>query len=57
MFPGTEIEGKGLLATEGVVTIPWFGRRVAAVTSHNLAFERVDGADGEPVPGNAMVWC
>ena len=54
MFPGTEIEGKGLLATEGVVTIPWFGRRVAAVTSHNLAFERVDDASGEPVPGTAV---
>lgn len=54
MFPGVEVEGKGLLATEGVVTIPWFGRRVAAVTSHNLAFERVDETSGEPVPGSAV---
>ncbi len=53
-FPGVEVEGKGLLATEGVVTIPWFGRRVTAVTSHNLAFERVDETSGEPVPGTAV---
>lgn len=49
MFPGVEVEGKGLIATEGVVTFPWFGCRVAAITSHNLAFEHVDEASGEPV--------
>ena len=49
MFLGVEVEGKGLIATEGVVTFPWFGRRVAAITSHNLAFEHVDVASGEPV--------
>lgn len=53
LFPGVEVEGKGLLATEGVVTFPWFGRRVAAITSHNLRFLPVD-ADGEPVPGEAF---
>ena len=51
LFPDVEVEGKGLLATEGVVTFPWFGRRVAAVTSHNLSFEEVDAASGEPVAG------
>jgi len=54
LFPGVEVEGKGLVATEGVVTFPWFGRRVAAVTSHNLAFERVDEASGEPVEGTLV---
>ena len=54
IFPGVEVEGKGLMATEGVVTIPWFGRHVAAVTSHNLSFEAVDPASGEPLPGKTV---
>ena len=54
MFPRVEVEGKGLLATEGVVTIPWFGKRVAAVTSHTLAFETVDLETSEPIPGTAV---
>ena len=54
LFPGVEVEGKGLLATEGVVTFPWFGRRVAAVTSHNLSFEEVDERSGEPVSGRTV---
>ncbi len=54
MFPGAEVEGKGLMATEGVVTVPWFGRLVAAVTSHNLAFEHVDEASCEPIPGTTV---
>ena len=53
-FPGVEVEGKGLMATEGVVSFPWFGKRVAAVTSHSLSFERVDEASGEPVEGTAV---
>ena len=53
-FPGIEVEGKGLMATEGVVSVPWFGRRVAAVTSHSLSFESVDEASGEPVFGTAV---
>ena len=51
LFPDVEVEGKGLMATEGVVTFPWFGRRVAAVTSHNLSFEEVDVQSGEPIAG------
>ena len=51
LFPSVEVEGKGLMATEGVVTFPWFGRRVAAVTSHNLSFEEVDAQSGEPIAG------
>ena len=53
-FPGVEVEGKGLLATEGVVSVPWFARRVAAVTSHNLMFEKVDGETREPIEGTRV---
>lgn len=44
-FPNTPIQGKGLLATEGVVTFPLWGQTapVAAVTSHFLEFEGEDG--------------
>jgi hypothetical protein len=39
-FPHVEVQGKGLLATEGVVSIPLFRSEapVAAVTSHYLEF-------------------
>jgi hypothetical protein len=37
------LQGKGLLATEGVVSVPWQGRQVAAVTSHVLEFLDADG--------------
>ena len=41
-LPGVMVEGKGLLATEGVVTIPWTGgAHVAALSSHVLEFEEV----------------
>jgi hypothetical protein len=53
LFPSVEVEGKGLLATEGVVSFPWFGTRVAAVTSHTLGFERLDEA-GEPIAGTTV---
>jgi len=40
LFPGVAIQGKGLLATEGVMTIPLrrFGGAVPAITSHFLEF-------------------
>ncbi len=43
-FPAVEIQGKGLLATEGVVSFPLFDADapVAAVTSHFLEFIPVD---------------
>ncbi|WP_420127462.1 GH3 family domain-containing protein [Longimicrobium sp.] len=46
-FPRVEVQGKGLLATEGVVSIPLFRAEapVAAVTSHYLEF-LPDGPDG-----------
>jgi len=52
-FPRVEVQGKGLLATEGVVSFPLFETAfpVAAVTSHFLEFipHRDDGSDDDPV--------
>jgi hypothetical protein len=47
LFPGVEIQGKGLLATEGVVSFPEIGRPAPspALTSHFLEFL---GDDGRP---------
>jgi GH3 auxin-responsive promoter len=44
-LPHTPIQGKGLLATEGVVSLPLWGQAapVAAVTSHFLEFEALEG--------------
>jgi hypothetical protein len=42
-FPGVEIQPKGLLATEGVVTIPFQGSWPAAVRSHFFEFLPEDG--------------
>lgn len=44
-FPRTPLQGKGLLATEGVVSFPLWGlpAPVAAVMSHFLEFEPLDG--------------
>lgn len=63
-FPETTLEPKGLLATEGVVSIP-FGvgpGAVPAVTSHLLEFAPVDADSSEPpclvdelVPGRRYV--
>ncbi len=49
-FPVTPMQGKGLLATEGVVSVPRLGQPapVAAVTSHLLEFEALEDA-GRPV--------
>ena len=43
-FPGAIIQGKGLMATEGIVTIPWGldERLVCAVRSHFLEFLEPD---------------
>lgn len=38
MFPGVEIQSKGLLATEAFVTIPFAGRHPLAIRSHFLEF-------------------
>jgi hypothetical protein len=42
-FPGVEVEPKGLLATEGIVTIPYRGNRPLAITSHFFEFEDARG--------------
>jgi hypothetical protein len=47
LFPGVEIQGKGLMATEGIVSFPEVGRPAPspAITSHFLEFL---GEDGKP---------
>jgi hypothetical protein len=49
-FPGVEIQGKGLLATEGVVSVPLLGHRggVVAVTSHFYEFADVEAPARRP---------
>ncbi len=43
LFPGVDIQAKGLLATEAVVSIPFDGRWPLAVTSH--VFEFLDASE------------
>jgi GH3 auxin-responsive promoter len=45
-FPGVEIQPKGLLATEGFVTIPFAGRWPLAIRSHFFEF----------LPGPRFIW-
>jgi hypothetical protein len=49
-FPGVEIQGKGLLATEGVVSIPLAGQPGAAVavTAHVYEFVPADAPGARP---------
>ena len=42
-FPGVAIQGKGLIATEAFVSLPFGSQRPLAVTSHFLEFEFDDG--------------
>ncbi len=37
-FPGVAVQGKGLLATEGVTSLPWGGRHPLAIRSHFVEF-------------------
>jgi len=50
VFPGVEIQGKGLLATEGVVSIPLVGHPggAVAVTAHFYEFVSVDAPGERP---------
>lgn len=48
-MPGVHVQGKGLLATEGVVTVPYRGN-VAVPNGHVLEFER----DGDILPLHAI---
>lgn len=46
LFPRVDVQGKGLLATEGIVTLTWpDGRHVAASLSHTLHFRAYSEAD------------
>lgn len=45
VFPGVEIQPKGLLATEGFVTIPFAGLCPIAIRSHFFEFLPEDGGD------------
>jgi hypothetical protein len=51
-FPHTPIQGKGLLATEGVVTFPLWGEEargsIAAATSHFLEFVDLEAPGATP---------
>lgn len=47
-FPHAAFQGKGLWATEGVVTVPFMGRHVLACRSHVYEFEDLD--DGRILP-------
>lgn len=42
-FPGVELQPKGLLATEAIVSFPFAGTHPLAITSHFLEFEEPDG--------------
>lgn len=42
-IPGVEVQRKGLLATEGVVTIPFRGQHPLAIRSHFFEFLAADG--------------
>jgi len=48
LFPHVYLQGKGLWATEGVITIPFQGRFPAAITSHFL--EWIDLDSGKVLP-------
>jgi hypothetical protein len=47
LLPAAEFQGKGLWATEGVVTLPWRGRYPLAFRSH--VYEFVDAVSGRLV--------
>lgn len=52
LFPGVAFQGKGLWATEGVVTFPWQGRYPLAFRSH--VYEFADAATGKVLPPWAL---
>jgi hypothetical protein len=47
---GIQLQPKGLLATEGVVTIPFQGRHPIAINSHFFEFVPLDGGARERAP-------
>ena len=57
IFPNAEVQGKGLMATEGVVTIPWKNSYVAAITAHTLQLDPFDAEAGECDPARRIPVC
>jgi hypothetical protein len=55
-FPKTEIQGKGLLATEGVISFPLTGQSgaVAAVNSHFMEFKDLQNPNATPLLVNQL---
>jgi GH3 auxin-responsive promoter. len=51
LFPKATFQGKGLWATEGVVTIPFEGKYPLAVTSHFYEFEDLESENIYPAWG------
>jgi hypothetical protein len=49
LLPQAQFEGKGLWATEGVVTIPYRNQKPAAVTSHFFEFRDLETGDIFPL--------
>ena len=56
-FPNVEVQGKGLIATEGIVTIPWQERRVAAITAHTLHLDPHDIETGQSDASRRIAVC
>jgi len=57
IFPNVEVQGKGLIATEGIVTIPWKNRRVAAVTAHTIHLDPYNHETVESNPTRRISVC
>jgi len=57
LFPRAEVQGKGLIATEGIVTIPWRNRHVAAITAHTLLLDPYDRDTGRGDPTRRIPVC
>ena len=57
IFPKVDVQGKGLIATEGIVTIPWKNRRVVAVTAHTLHLDPYDTETGKSDPARRIPVC
>ena len=57
LFPRVSLQGKGLLATEGVVSFPLVGRVGAAlaIRSHFFEFLPVDSANREQISGSPLL--
>jgi hypothetical protein len=55
LFPGVEVQRKGLLATEAFVTLPYAGRTPLAVRSHFFEFLPQSAASAAAATGRALL--